>query len=53
MPGTPLGAVVDDQPPPPAASGSGKYLKVSDNLFVHLPGASSSRATAEGEFLDK
>ncbi|XP_037416816.1 uncharacterized protein LOC119279805 [Triticum dicoccoides] len=45
-------AVVDDQPSSSAASGSGKYLKVSDDLFVHLPGASSSRAPVEGELLD-
>ena len=34
------------------ASGSGKYLKVGDDLFVHLPGTSSSRAPVEGELLD-
>ena len=44
--------VVDDQPSSSAASGSGKYLKVSDDLFVHLPGASSTKAPIEGEMLD-
>ena len=28
--------VVDDQPSSSAASGSGKYLRVSDDLFVHV-----------------
>ena len=44
--------MVDDQPSSSVASGSGKYLKVGDDLFVHLPGASSSRAPVEGELLD-
>ena len=29
------------------------YLKVGDDLFVHLPGASSSRAPIEGEVFDE
>ena len=45
--------VVDDQPSSSAASGSGRYLRVSDDLFVHLPGASSSRAPVEGEMFDE
>ena len=32
---------VDHQPSSSAASGSGRYLKVSDDLFVHLPGTVS------------
>ena len=44
--------VVDDQPSSSTASSSGKYLKVSDDLFVHLPGASSTRAPIEGEVFD-
>ena len=32
---------------------SGRYLKVSDDLFVHLPGTSSSRAPIEGEVFDE
>ena len=39
--------VVDDQPSSSAASGSGRYLRVSEDLFVHLPGSSSSRAPIE------
>ena len=35
---------LNDQPSSSAASGSGKYLKVSDALFVHLPGMASTRA---------
>lgn len=31
--------VVDDQPSSSTTSGSGKYLKVSEDLFVYLPGA--------------
>ena len=50
--GTAEEAAVDDQPSSSAASGSGKYLKVGEDLFVHLPGASSSRAPIEGEMLD-
>ena len=42
----------DDQPSSSAASGSGKYLRVSDDLFVHLPGASSTRTPVEGEVFD-
>ena len=45
--------VVDDQPSSSAASGSGRYLRVGDDLFVHLPGASSSRAPVEGEVFDE
>ena len=44
---------VDDQPSSSAASGSGRYLRVSDDLFVHLPGASSSTAPVEGEVFDE
>nr|XP_020186719.1 tropomyosin-1, isoforms 33/34-like [Aegilops tauschii subsp. strangulata] len=44
--------VVDDQPSSSAASGSGKYLKVSDDVFVHLPGMASVRVPAEGEAFD-
>ena len=40
--------VADDQPSSSAASGSGKYPRVSDDLFVHLPGASSIRTPVEG-----
>ena len=43
--------VVGDQPPSSSTSGPGRYLKVGDDLFVHLPGA-SSRAPAEGEVFD-
>ena len=43
---------VDDQPPSSSTSGPGRYLKVGDDLFVHLPGASSSRAPTEGEVFD-
>ena len=45
--------VVDNQPSSSAASGSGRYLRVSDDLFVHLPGTSSSRAPIEGEVFDE
>ena len=44
---------VDDQPSSCAASGSGRYLRVGDNLFAHIPGASSSRAPIEGEVFDE
>ena len=44
--------VVDDQPSSFAASGSGKYLRVSDDLFVHLPGALSTRTPVKGEVFD-
>ena len=40
--------VVDDQPSSSAASGSGRYLRVSDDLFVHLPGTASTGAPTEG-----
>ena len=43
--------MVDDQPSSSSTSGPGRYLKVGDDLFVHLPGA-SSRAPAEGEVFD-
>ena len=43
---------VDDQPPSSSTSGPIRYLKVGDKLFVHLPGASSSRAPIEGEVFD-
>ena len=39
--------VFDDLPSSFAASGSGRYLRVSDALFVHLLGASSTRAPLE------
>ena len=45
--------VVDDQPSSSAAPGSGRYLRVIDDLFVHLPGVSSSRAPVEGEVFDE
>ncbi|KAM3385561.1 hypothetical protein ACQJBY_009401 [Aegilops geniculata] len=44
--------VANDQPssrPPPAL---GRYLKVADDLFVHLPGTAGTRAPAEGEVFD-
>ena len=44
--------VADDQPSSSAASGSGRYLRVSDDLFVHLPGVSSTRTPVEGEVFD-
>ena len=44
--------VADDQPSPSVTSGSDKYLRVSDDLFVHLPGASSTRTPVEGEVFD-
>ena len=44
--------VADDQPSSSAGSGSGRYLRVSDDLFVHLLGAPSSRAPIEGEVFD-
>ena len=40
--------VVANQPSSSAASGSGRYLRVSDDLFVHLPGTASTRAPTEG-----
>src|SRR3954470_6015633 len=42
---------MDDQPPSSSTLAPGRYLKVGDDLFVHLPGA-SSRAPAEGEVFD-
>ena len=44
--------MVEDQPSSSAASGSGRYLKVSDDLFVHLPGTASTGAPVEGEVFD-
>ena len=44
--------MVDDHPSSSVASGSSKYLKVSDDLFVHLPGMASTRAPDEGEVFD-
>ena len=44
--------MVDDQPSS-TASGSGRYLKVSDDLFVHLLGAYSTRAPIKGEVFDE
>ena len=43
----------DDLSSSSAASGSGRYLRVSDDLFVHLLGASSTRAPFEGEVFDE
>ena len=43
--------VVGDQPHSSSTSGPGRYLKVGNDLFVHLPGA-SSWAPAEGEVFD-
>ena len=43
--------VVGDQRPSSSTLGPGRYLKVGDDLFVHLPGA-SSWAPAEGEVFD-
>ena len=43
--------MVGDQPPSSSTSGPSKYLKLGDDLFGHLPGA-SSRASAEGEAFD-
>ena len=43
----------DDQPSSSTASGSGRYLRVSDDLFVHLPGASSTGAPIEGEVFNE
>ena len=40
--------VVNNQPSSSAASGSGRYLRVSDDLFVHLLRASSTKAPLEG-----
>ena len=45
--------VVDDQPSSSATSGPGRYLSVSNDLFVHLPGSLSSRAPIEGEVFDE
>src|SRR3954467_12421438 len=42
---------MDDQPSSSLASGPGRYLKVGDDLFVHLLGA-PSRAPVEGEVFD-
>ena len=44
--------VADDRPSSSTASGSGKYLRVSDDFFVHLPGASSTRTPVEREVFD-
>ena len=44
--------VVDDQPSSSTTSGSGEYLKVADDLIVHLPGMASTRAPTEGEVFD-
>nr|XP_040249543.1 tol-Pal system protein TolA-like [Aegilops tauschii subsp. strangulata] len=43
---------VEDQPSSSAASGSGRYLKVSDDLFVHLPGTESTGVPTKGEVFD-
>ena len=43
----------DDLPSSSAASGSGRYLRVSEDLFVHLLGVSSTRAPFEGEVFDE
>nr|XP_020147919.1 uncharacterized protein LOC109733133 [Aegilops tauschii subsp. strangulata] len=42
----------NDQPSSPPAPASGRYLKVGDDLFVHLPGTAGTRAPAEGEVFD-
>nr|XP_040249570.1 nucleolar and coiled-body phosphoprotein 1-like [Aegilops tauschii subsp. strangulata] len=44
--------VAVDRPSSSAAPGPGRYLRVSDDLFVHLPGAPSTRAPVEGEVFD-
>ena len=44
--------VADDQPSASAASGSGRYLRVGEDLFVHLPGTASTGAPVEGEVFD-
>ena len=44
--------MVDDQPSSSATSGSGRYLRVSDDLFILLPGSTSTRAPTEGEVFD-
>lgn len=44
--------MVDDQPSSSTASGSGKYLKVGDDLFIHLPGMASTKAPTKGEAFD-
>ena len=44
--------MVDDHPSSSATSGSGKYLKVSNGMFVHLPWTVSTRAPTEGEVFD-
>nr|XP_040256230.1 uncharacterized protein LOC120973962 [Aegilops tauschii subsp. strangulata] len=41
-----------DQPSSSGAPGTGKNLKVGDDLFVSLPGTASTRAPAEGEVFD-
>ena len=43
---------VDDQPSSSVAPCSSKYLKVSDDLFIHLPGTASAGAPTEGEVFD-
>nr|XP_020156260.1 uncharacterized protein LOC109741581 [Aegilops tauschii subsp. strangulata] len=44
--------MADDLPSSPIAPVLGKYLKVGNDLFVHLPGTASTRAPAEGEVFD-
>ena len=43
----------DDLPSSSAAFGFGRYLRVSDDLFIHRLGASSTRAPFEGEVFDE
>nr|XP_020177560.1 cuticle collagen 40-like [Aegilops tauschii subsp. strangulata] len=42
----------DKGPAGEPAPAPGKYLKVGDDLFVHLPGTAGTRAPAEGEVFD-
>nr|XP_020200999.1 serine/arginine repetitive matrix protein 1-like [Aegilops tauschii subsp. strangulata] len=44
--------VANDQPPSPPAPAPGRYLKVGDGLFIHLPGTAGTRAPAEREVFD-
>ena len=44
--------VFDDLPSSSATSGFGRYLRVGDDLFIHLPGASRTKAPIKGEVFD-
>nr|XP_020194064.1 tol-Pal system protein TolA-like [Aegilops tauschii subsp. strangulata] len=44
--------MVDNHPSSSAAFGSGRYLKVSGDLFVHLPRTASTRAPTEREVFE-